>query len=222
MTSLHRCKENPTVTSKAPLVLAAAASAIVLAGCAAGPRAQTSPPATSGSASADASSASTQTNAAAVLAQSPAAPAGAGPECGAAQLKTSYTDNSQIINGSLNGMSHHDSVVMFINEGSAPCWTRGYPGVALISSAGQQVRQAVRQPGTGTAPVIVLKPGQKASAELQANSASCSTYPPVAGLLVTAPDQTTSTRLGPPAQPLCLNSVTIGWLVLGNGGGTGY
>jgi hypothetical protein len=191
------------------LAAAAAASAIVLAGCAAGPRAQTSTPATSGSAAADA-------NAAAASGHSPAAR----PECGAAQLKTSYTDNSQINNGSLNGMSHHDSVVMFTNEGSAPCWTRGYPGVALLDSTGQQVKQAVRQPGT--APLIVLKPGQEASVELQANSASCSTYPLVAGLLVTAPDQTTSTRLGPPSQPLCLNSVTIGWLVPGNGGGTGY
>ena len=202
------------MTSKPPLMLAAAAvaSAIVLAGCAVGPRAQTSTPATSGSAA----------DAAAASAQSPAAPTAARPECSAAQLKTSYTDNSQINNGSLNGMSHHDSVVLFTNEGSAPCWTRGYPGVALLDSAGQQVKQAVRQPGTGTAPLIVLKPGQEASVELQANSASCSSYPPVAGLLVTAPDQTSSTRLGPPAQPLCLNSVTIGWLVPGNGGGTGY
>ncbi len=209
------------------LVLAAAGSAAVLTGCASGtPAPASTPPATTQtSAAAPTASAATSspqpsnpTNAAAATATTAAGP----PECSAAQLKITYTDNSAINNGALNGMSHHDSVIMFTNTGSESCQTRGYPGVALMNAAGQQVKQAVRSPLThGSAPLITLAPGQVASAGLLANSASCTSLASVSGVLVTAPDQTTSTRLGPPNQPLCLNSVTIGWLVPGNAGGTG-
>ena len=77
---------------------------------------------------------------------SPAAAAGGAPECRAAQLKIAYTDNKQIRNGALDGMSHADHVVMFTNEGSASCQTQGYPGVAALNSAGRQIKQA-RPPG---------------------------------------------------------------------------
>jgi Protein of unknown function (DUF4232) len=209
------------------LVLAAACSAAILTGCASGTPAPASPPpattqtsAASPAAGAATSSAQPSTNAANGSAGT--ATAAAPPECSAAQLKITYTDNSAINNGALDGMSHHDSVIMFTNAGSGSCQTRGYPGVALLNAAGQQVKQAVRSGlSRGPAPLITLRPGQVASAGLLANSASCTSLAKVSGVLVTAPDQTTSTRLGPPNQPLCLNSVTIGWLVPGNAGGTG-
>jgi hypothetical protein len=217
------------VTSKLSLllVLAAACSGAVLTGCASGaPAPASTPPATtqtsaaSPAAGAATSSAQPSTNAANGSAGT--ATAAGPPECSAAQLKITYTDNSAINNGALDGMSHRDSVIMFTNAGSESCQTRGYPGVALVNAAGQQVRQAVRSSlSRGPAPLITLRPGQVASAGLLANSASCTSLAKVSGVLVTAPDQTTSTRLGPPNQPLCLNSVTIGWLVPGNAGGTG-
>jgi hypothetical protein len=218
------------VTSKLSwaLVLAAVCSGAVLTGCASGtPTPASTPPATTqtsaaspaaGAATSSAQPSTNPTNAAAGTATSAAGP----PECSAAQLKITYTDNSAINNGALDGMSHHDSVIMFTNTGSGSCQTRGYPGVALVNANGKQVKQAVRSSlSHGPAPLITLRPGQVASAALLANSASCTSLANVSGLLVTAPDQTTSTRLGPPNQPLCLNSVTIGWLVPGNAGGTG-
>ena len=136
-------------------------------------------------------------------------------------LRTSYTDNSQILGGALAGMSHEDSVIMFTNVGSKSCWVRGYPGVALLNSAGKQIHQAPRSAGSGAVPLIELRPGQQASAMLAGNSASCTSFPHIAGLLVTAPDQTTSVRLGSPSQPVCLDSVSISWLYAGNAGGSG-
>jgi hypothetical protein len=215
------------VTAKSCLALVAAAtvSGIVLGGCAASTQSSASSPAASSSTASTKASPAAGTTSASAVAQSSsastAAPAAGPAECSAAQLKITYTDNSQINNGALDGMSHHDSVIMLTNIASVSCTTRGYLGIALLNSAGKQVKQAVRAGGTGTESTVVLKPGGTASAEMQANSASCSSYPTVAGLLVTAPDQKVSTRLGPPSQPLCRNSVTISWLVPGNAGGTG-
>jgi hypothetical protein len=137
-------------------------------------------------------------------------------ECAAGQLRIAYTDNSQIRNGALDGMSKADNVVTFTNEGSAPCRTQGYPGIAALNAAGAQIKQAARV--GETAPLIVLDPGQTASALVSANTASCTAPTPVRGLLVTAPDQRTSTRLGAAGQ-FCLNSLTVGTLKPGNSAG---
>ena len=88
------------------------------------------------------------------------------------------------------------------------CQMQGYPGIAALNAAGRQIKQAVRQAGQPT--VIILKPGQTASAEVSANTASCITLTSVSGLLVTAPDQRTSTRLGP-AGKLCLTVTASAW-----------
>jgi len=144
------------------------------------------------------------------------ATAGSVAECTAAELKITFTDNKQINNGALNGMSHADSVVMFTNVGSAPCRTQGYPGVAALDAAGNQIRQAAR--GAGRAPLVTLGPGQVASAEITGNTASCTTVTTIAGFLVTAPDQRTSTRLSRDGQ-LCLNSLGILPLQPGNAAG---
>jgi hypothetical protein len=138
-------------------------------------------------------------------------------ECGAAQLRVAYTNNKQIRNGALAGMSHVDSVVRFVNKGSATCWMRGYPGVAALNAAGRQLQQAARSSGTPD-PLVTLKPGQTASALITGNSASCTKLTNVHGLLVTAPDQTTSTRLGAYGS-LCLQSLGVQQVQRGNAGG---
>jgi Protein of unknown function (DUF4232) len=209
------------MTSKPRLALAAATAVagISLAGCGSSP---STPPAASGSstpglsATSSPSSASSQSSpTSSVNPGGPAVPAGKS-ECTAAQLKVAYTDNSQIENGALDGMSKADHVVMFTNTGSAPCVTRGYPGVAALNSAGAQIKQAVRV--SGGAPLIPLNPGQTASALVAANTASCSSLTSVPGLLVTAPNQRTSTRLGSAGQ-FCLNSLTVSPLQPGNAAG---
>jgi hypothetical protein len=140
-------------------------------------------------------------------------------ECTAAQLKIAYTDNAQIRNGALDGMSHADSVITFTNISSGTCQTRGYPGVAALDSSGHQIKQAVRgDAATGRTPLIVLAPGQVASAEITGNTASCSSLTKVAAFLITVPDQRTPTRLAG-AHQLCLNSLGIDPLQPGNTGG---
>ena len=140
-------------------------------------------------------------------------------ECTAAQLKIAYTDNAQIRNGALDGMSHADSVITFTNVSSSNCRTQGYPGVAALDAAGHQIKQAARgKAATGQAPLIVLAPGQVASAEITGNTASCSSLTKIAAFLVTVPDQRTSTRLAG-AHQMCLNSLGIDPLQRGDAGG---
>ncbi|HEY4465690.1 MAG TPA: DUF4232 domain-containing protein [Streptosporangiaceae bacterium] len=196
---------------------------IVLAGCGTSAAGQASAPASSGPASAGSASSAAPVSAPSVNPGGPMATAGgtaaggsSAAECTARQLRIAYTDNAQIRNGALDGMSHHDNVVMFTNEGSASCQMRGYPGVAALNSAGAQIKQAVRS--GASAPVVVLAPAQTASAMVSANSASCTTTTTVAGLVVTAPDQRTSTRLGPAGQ-FCLNSLSVLPVQPGNAAG---
>jgi hypothetical protein len=215
------------MTSRPRFALAAgiALSGIALAGCATSAAGQASAPASSGSASAGSSSSAAPVSApSSVNPGGPMAKAGgtaaggttSAAECTARQLRIAYTDNYQIRNGALDGMSHHDNVVMFTNEGSSSCRMRGYPGVAAVNSAGTQIKQAARS--SAGAPLVVLAPGQTASAMVSANSASCTTTATVSGLLVTAPDQRTSTRLGPAGQ-FCLNSLSVLPVQPGNAAG---
>jgi hypothetical protein len=216
---------NSRLRLSVPVALAAAG--VLLAGCgSSGPAQQTASPAASRTAGGSAPSTPAATSSAATssAATSSAATSNAGagtgaasiPACTAAQLEIQYTDNSQIKQGALNGMSHADTVVMFTNQGSASCQTGGYPGVAALDSAGKQIMQAVRSSGTGK--VITLAPGATASALVSADTASCTSLTPVAGLLVTAPNERTSTRLGS-AGKFCLNSLQVGTLQPGNAAG---
>jgi len=208
-------------------VLAAGAitalSGIALAGCASGSQPAPSPPAASASSAAASSTpASGSAPAAAQPSITPGGPmasasAGSVAECSATVLKIAYSDNKQIENGGLDGMSHADSVVMFTNVGSAACRTQGWPGVAALDASGRQIKQAVRGTG-GKVPLITLRPGQTASAEITGNTASCTTLTSVAAFLVTAPDQRTSTRLNGPRN-LCLNSLGIEPMQPGNAAG---
>jgi hypothetical protein len=107
-------------------------------------------------------------------------------------------------------------VVMVTNISSASCETGGYPGVAALDSSGTQIKQAAR--ATDTSKTITLAPGAVASAMVSANSASCDKPVTVAGLLVIAPNERTSVRLGTPGT-FCLASLQIGTLKPGNAAG---
>ncbi|HXL91487.1 MAG TPA: DUF4232 domain-containing protein [Streptosporangiaceae bacterium] len=137
-------------------------------------------------------------------------------ECTASQLKVAYTNNWQIREGALDGMSKTDNVVTFTNKSHSTCVIQGYPGVADLNSRGHQIQQAARS-GAAVHPVW-LKPGAVASSLITANTASCNRPTGVAGLLVTAPDQRTSTHLSSPGY-MCLHSLVVNPVAAGNAGG---
>jgi Protein of unknown function (DUF4232) len=199
--------------TKPAIAAAAAASALALVGCHSAGAPSAGPPASS----APVSSGSAVSAAAYPASAAPATAPARAAECAASQLTIGYTDNKQIRHGALAGMSHADNVVMFRNDGSAPCVIQGYPGVAALSPAGRQIQQAVRVAGVAI-PAVTLAPGRVASAEIFGNTASCTTLVQVAGLLVTAPDQRTSTRLGRYGT-LCVRSLRVGPVLPGNSAG---
>jgi len=207
---------NSRLRLSVPFALAAAG--FMLAGC------QSSVSATGTVTQPAASAAAAGTSSAAAVATQTAAVAGgagtgaaATAGCTAAQLKIQYTTNAQILNGALDGMSHVDNVVTFTNQGSASCGLGGYPGIAALDSAGKQVKQAVRASATGK--LVTLAPGAVASALISANTASCAKPTAVAGLLVTAPNQRSSTKLGRTIT-LCLSSLQVAPVVPGDSAGT--
>jgi hypothetical protein len=137
-------------------------------------------------------------------------------ECTASQLKVAYTNNKQILDGALVGMSKTDNVVTFTNKSHSTCVIQGYPGVAALNSHGHQIQQAKRSGSVVHA--IKLRPGATASSLITADTASCNVPPRVAGLLVTAPDQRTSSHLSSPGY-LCLHSLVVHPVAYGNAGG---
>jgi Protein of unknown function (DUF4232) len=144
------------------------------------------------------------------------------PACTHSQLRISYTDNGQIREGALAGMSKTDNVVTFKNVSRTTCVIEGFPGVAALNSHGTQVRQAVRTtsiaPGDSKVRPVYLNRDGVASALVAANTASCNSPTYVPGLLVTAPGTYHSVRLGP-AGYMCLHSLTVSPVVPGNAAG---
>jgi len=136
------------------------------------------------------------------------------PECTAADL-TVTTGVTEAAAG------HSSLVLLFTNSSGAPCFTKGYPGVA-VRLPGGRVYNAVRTTtgylGGDAAPSparIQLAPGVTAAALIEwlhfpqdgsasVTAADCAGAGAV-GLLVTAPDQATSTLLAPPGplSPVC-------------------
>ena len=135
-------------------------------------------------------------------------------ECTAADL-TVTTGVTQAAVG------HSSLVLLFTNSSSAPCLVQGYPGVAAQLPGGRvynAVRAMAGYMGGDAAPSPAqaqLAPGRTASAVIEwliaPQDGSASVTPAdcaadgAVGLLVTAPDQTTSTRLAPPDRysPIC-------------------
>jgi hypothetical protein len=91
------------------------------------------------------------------------------------------------------------ATLLFKNTGSRTCQLQGYPGVAGLNTAGQQVTQAVRTPGpngSNGSLAVTLTPGATVSASVSGTdvptgtTTACATYP---SLLVTPPGETHST-----------------------------
>ena len=78
----------------------------------------------------------------------------------------------------------------FRNVGATPCKMFGYPGVAGLNGAGEQVTQATRNTQDAAPSVVVLRPSQIASAEVDTDEAPTDLYPCLilAALLVTPPN----------------------------------
>jgi hypothetical protein len=183
-----------------PRAVLAATALVTLAGatagCTAAGTSATTPPATTGTATGGTG------NGGGVQA--------AAPECSAADLviKTGADEAAA-------GASY--LTLIFTNSGATPCFLQGYPGAELTTAGGGKL-DAQRTTGGGTAPApsrVTLTPGQSASALMgwehfprdgsaTVSPADCPGYGATT-LLVTAPDQTTPTRLTPPGttSPVC-------------------
>jgi Domain of unknown function (DUF4232) len=99
-------------------------------------------------------------------------------------------------------MGHRSVALVFTNQGGRPCRITGYPAAAAVNASGAPVAQAQRTPSGylgglagGSPPDVTLAPGEQASALLEGlarSDGSCTAY---AGLSVTLPDDTATTRL---------------------------
>jgi Protein of unknown function (DUF4232) len=109
---------------------------------------------------------------------------------------------------------HSDLTLIFTNSRATPCFLQGYPGAELTTADGGTL-DAQRTTGAPAPSRVTLAPGQPASALIgwehfpqngsaTVSPADCPGYGATA-LLVTAPDQTTPTRLTPPGttSPVC-------------------
>jgi hypothetical protein len=189
------------------LAAIAAAAAVAAAGCAAAGTAAALPlplPVTAASAA----------NGGTTAGAAGSGAAGVRRECSAADL-TVTAGTAQAAAG------HSSLVLMLTNSGSAPCFLRGYPGVAVQLRGGRVYNAARAMTGymggdAALSPARVqLAPGATASALIEwlhfpHDGSAAVTAADCAGdravrLLVTAPDQATSARLAPPgpASPAC-------------------
>ena len=135
--------------------------------------------------------------------------------CAFSQLGVTATGNS--------GMGHIGIVLVFKNTGPRTCRLMGYPGVAGLDAAGNQVVQAVRTlngyirvlPAGQGAPVVTLATGQSAAfvegTDVPTGTAtSCPSYPK---LLVTPPNTTQSVTIAmgmPGCSPVQVHPVVPG------------
>lgn len=135
----------------------------------------------------------------------PSAPPPA-PSCGNDQLAIA-------LGGAGGGLGHEGQALLITNVSSATCTLFGYPGVAGLDDAGQQVIQAVRtlsgylgglwNSPEGPPPTVTLAPQQTASALVEWTDVNMGSTPCVQlhGLLVTAPNTTRSVDLPVAASP---------------------
>lgn len=129
--------------------------------------------------------------------------------CGGAQLTVKLT-------GGDAGMGHRGVVLLFTNDGSAPCTLTGYPGAAVTNSGGKVVVNASRslsgyEGGAASVTTVTLAPGGQASAVLEwlavpagGQSPTAANCPGLDGgrLLITPPNTTKASSFGAP-QDLC-------------------
>ena len=191
-------------------IVATAAAVVVATGCAASGTVPAPPPSPSVT-DAPGTSGASSGNATGVTGSGSATST---QECAAADLT--------VTTGAAGAAAGHSSLVLlFTNSGSASCFVRGYPGVA-VQLPGGRVYNAVRAMtgymGGDAAPSPVrvqLAPGVTASALIEwlhfpqdgstaVTAADCAGHGAVR-LLVTAPDRTAPATLAPPApvSPIC-------------------
>jgi len=167
---------------------------MVLSGCGASPKL--------GGPNPTGSSASTTTHPTipSVTTSSTVAAAANAPLCNNGQVTVSGTSTGA-------GLGHVDQVILFTNISHVACTLTGYPGVAGLSSSGQQETQAKRTlsgylgglwNGATTPPRVSLTPGQAASAIVEGTDVTVGTEtscPVYDSFLVTPPNLTHSVRL---------------------------
>ena len=109
---------------------------------------------------------------------------------------------SVALGGDEGGAGHRRVVLTLTNTSGAACRLTGYPGVAALDAGGRQLAQARRTERgymSGPTPVrtVEIAAGGSAQAVVEGLGAKPdgSGCTDVAGLLVTAPDDTESTRL---------------------------
>lgn len=201
-------------------VVAVGLAGAVLGACGGG----SSPPAARHATTTTTTAPSTSTTAAGVTTTTAAATAttaAGGHGCGFSQLAVSSS--------SQGAAGHIGVVLVFKNTSTATCTLVGYPGVAGLDSAGQQVVQATRTPSGfmggisgSTPPTVTLAPGASASALIEStdvptgNETSCPTY---ASLLVTPPNTTQSVTIAQ-SLPGC-SGLQVHPVVAGTSGGAG-
>ncbi|MDQ2837125.1 MAG: DUF4232 domain-containing protein [Actinomycetota bacterium] len=108
--------------------------------------------------------------------------------------------------GTSGGDSHIGYLLIYTNTGQIACSMTGYPGLAILDSAGKQITQAARTPsgylggirhGKPPFPTVLLNAGDSASALLEGVvvDSTGKTCPSRPALLTTAPSTTVSIRL---------------------------
>jgi hypothetical protein len=176
----------PPIAGRAVGVVASTLLAVLLASCGSSPSASRS---TTTSSSATTTSAPSTTSS-----TTQSGPA----NCATTQLAVTLGQGS----GAAGTITQ---VLEFANQSSTPCLLHGFPGVAGLDNAGNQIAQATRVvngvPFTGSAaslPTVDLVPGEAASALVltsdvpRGSATSCVSY---AALLVTPPNAFQSVQL---------------------------
>ncbi|GAA3814283.1 DUF4232 domain-containing protein [Nocardioides panacisoli] len=180
--------------------IAAAACAVVLAGCGSDDTATDagSTPTTAHSPRSGHAPSGTTTTSAAVQPTSSTSTAGttaagttaAGtPECTNEDVKVSYRHED-------DATSHRYGFVVLTNTSGAPCWVRGYGGISYAGDDGEQVGAAADRTA-GDTPTVTIAPGGTARSELAETSSgpySAHTCRPAkaVALRVYIPDETDS------------------------------
>lgn len=125
------------------------------------------------------------------------------------------TDDLDISLGQTQGAAGSQLIdLTFTNVSAAECSLTGYPGVALVDSAGEQLGSAAEREDTGTGSPVDLAPEAVAVAPLslsRAENYGAETCDPVpaAGLQVIAPDETADTVLDVEATACADESVSL-------------
>ncbi len=197
---------------------------LAIAGCGSSSKGSTAPsssPATTAAASASASASAAPTTAAPTPTVTPTPTPT--PTVTPSVVPASYcriTELQLSAGESSAGAGNVGVPILFRNSGSRSCVLLGYPGVAGLTSAGQQAVQAVRTPlpNGGTPTSVTLPQGQYASALVQGSDvpSGSATSCPQYTLLVTPPNETHSQRV-PVYIPGC--NLRVSPVVLGKTGG---